>query len=130
MLNLTPREITFVRAVVHSGDRIYDLSRQLSETAPETVVHELTNMVRNQEARAVTDYDYRPGAEPPLEELFVEWRRSRTKDERENDDVAGVLFADAMQNAGTPGANDHGVERIGADAEQAIARLNARGEER
>lgn len=119
----------FVRAVVHSDDRVYDLSRQLSEAAPDAVVHELTNLVRNQEARAVTDYDYRPVAEPPLEELFIEWRRSRTKDERENDDVAGVLFAQAMQNAGMPGTNDYGVERIGDDAEKAIARLNGKAGE-
>ena len=99
----------FVRAVVHSDDRIYDLSRQVTEAAPAAVIHELTNLVRNQEAQAVTDYDYRPVAEPPIEEMFVEWRRSRTKDERENDDVAGVLFAQALQNAGMPDTNDYGV---------------------
>ena len=115
----------FVRAIVHSDDRIYDLSRQVSEAAPEAVIHELTNLVRNQEARAVTDYDYRPVAEPPLEEMFVEWRRTRTKDERENDEVGGVLFAQAMKNAEMPGTHDYGVDRIGDDAEKAIAQLNA-----
>ena len=114
----------FVRAVVHSDDRVYDLSRQVSDAAPDAVIHELTNLVRNQEARAVTDYDYRPVAEPPLEELFIEWRRSRTKDERENDDVAGVLFAQALKNAGMPGTHDYGVDRISDDAEKAISQLN------
>ena len=113
-----------VRAVVNSDTRIYDLTRQIVEAAPDAIIHELTNMVRNQEAKAVTDYDYRPVAEPPLADLYVEWRRSRTKSERDNDDIAKQLFQEALDNGDAPGTSDMGVAELTKSAEKAIAAVN------
>lgn len=113
-----------VRAVIHSDTRIYDLTRQIVDAAPDAIIHELSNMVRNQEAKAVTDYDYRPVAEPPLAELYVEWRKSRTKSERENDDIAKQLFQDALDNGETPHTSDMGITKLTKTAEHAIAAVN------
>ena len=117
-----------VRAIVRSDERIYDLSQQLTAAAPDAVIHELTNVVRNQEAVAVDDYDYRPVSEPPLEELYVEWRKTRTRRERENDDVAAELFAQALKNSSAPGSSDYGADKLEERTNEAIETLQGQRE--
>ena len=116
-----------VRAVVESDDRIYDLSNQLLQASPEARVHEIVNQVQNVEAMAITDYDYDPVAEPPMDELFIEWRKTRTSTERDNDDTARALFNEALRNAQAPGTSDFGIGPLTDRAERVLETLGRLG---
>ena len=65
-----------VKAIVESDERIYDLSERLLAASPRAAVFELVNRVGNDEVKAITDYDYADVAEPPVEELVDEWRKT------------------------------------------------------
>ena len=109
-----------VRAIVQSDERVYDLSARLLSGSPKVKIHELINQVRNEAAIAITDHDYQPVTEPPIEELYTEWRKTRTGTEREKDETAQALFIEAIQNAQAPGTSDFGIGALQMEADKLL----------
>lgn len=116
-----------VRVVVQSDDRIYDLSSQVLQASPKALVHEIVNQVQNVDAMAITDYDYEPVVEPPMDELFIEWRKTRASTERSNDETARALFNEALRNAQAPGTTDFGIGPLTEKAENVLKALTRLG---
>ena len=112
-----------MRAIVQSDERIYDLSARVLSGSPKVKIHELINQVRNEAAVAITDHDYQPVTEPPIEELYTEWRKTRTSTEREKDETAQALFTEAIQNAQAPGTSDFGIGALQMEADKLLDEL-------
>lgn len=95
-----------VRARVRSTERIYDLTDRVLAGSPGIAIHELVNSVDNEEHAPAAETA--PAAEPPIEDLFDEWRKTRTGDEREADDTARGILREALKNAEAAGTSDFG----------------------
>ena len=115
-----------VKAIVESEERVYDLSDRLLAGSPGAAVFELVNRVGNDDVKAITDYDYAEVAEPPVEELFDEWRKTRGGEEREADETINALFREAIANAQVPGTSDFGIGKLAAEFDAIRARLTGR----
>ncbi len=114
-----------VKAVVLSDERVLDMAERLRAGSPKAAVVELLCRVGNDEAKAITDYEYTDVAEPPVGELFDEWRKTRGGEGRGADAAIGRLFAEALANAEAPGTSDFGIGALAAEFDQLRARLAA-----
>ena len=73
---------------------------------------ELVNRVDNPDGGTATNHAEVDESERPIQELFGEWRRNRLGEERENDETAVRIFAEAVRNGQAPGTSDFGLGRI------------------
>ena len=117
-----------VKAIVESEERVYDLNERLRKGSPKAAVFELVNRVGNEDAMAITDYDYADVAEPPITELFDEWRKTRGGEQREADETLNALFGESLANAQAPGTSDFGIGALTAEFEEIRARLTGRAQ--
>ena len=118
-----------LRATVHSSRRLYDLSSRLVAVAPRVRLHELVNYVENDTAKDLREHDWEPvDSTEPIEKLWTKWRKTRTGSEREADETAAALFAEAVRNAEAPGTSRFGIDRLESEVERAADALSyARG---
>ena len=118
-----------LRATVLSENRIYNLAERLCAASPGVRIHELVNRVENAGERGFTNGGDEE-AEAAIEELFGEWREARLGTERENDETACAVFAEAVRNGQAPGTSDFGAGELENEFERlrsAIAAVTSRG---
>lgn len=113
-----------VHARVESAERVYDLAERVAERSPTARVHRLVNVVENSTPEGLTIGD-EDETEPPLRELYGEYRRSRMPEEREPDEAMIALFDEALRNAQAPGTSDFGIGALERRADDILARLAA-----
>ena len=114
-----------LKARVVSDDRIHDLASMVRELEPGIVIHELRNPVTNPEKLAAREIAFEDRPEPPIDELYEEWRRDRQGEEREADDGAVELFKTALQAVREPTDDPFGIKRLEERFEAIAARLRA-----
>ena len=107
-----------LRATVTSATRIYDLSERVYGASPKVRIHELINRVDNAERHAITDDGDDDEPEGRIEDLFGQWRETRLGTERENDEAAGAVFAEAIRNGQAPGTSDFGAGKLEAEFDE------------
>ena len=69
------------------------------------------------------DLEYAASEEPPLPELYHEWRKSRGAEDREEDHAAVSLLEEALHNVEAPGTSDFGVGELTRKVDALLARL-------
>ena len=112
-----------LRATVTSANRIYNLSERVYGASPRVRIHELINRVENAEKRAITDGEDESAPEGQIEDLFRQWRETRLGPERENDDAAGAVFAEAVRNGQAAGTSDFGTGRLEDEFDELRTRI-------
>ena len=116
-----------LKARVESDEPIPNLADQLHEWSPGCAVFNLFNDVAHRRVKAISE-DESDGQEPPMEELFMEWRETAaTKGQRTaTNEKVRSLFAQALGNAGQDEAQDFGAAGLAGRAEETLAALAAK----
>ena len=112
-----------LKATVHSEDRLHDLATAVRDLQPDIVIHELRNPVANPSRIENPEIDFEEQPEPPLDELYAEWRRDRQSTEREADDGAVELFRTALHAVREPTDDPFGIKKLEDRFETIAARL-------
>ena len=111
-----------LKARVVSDDPIPDLADRLAEWAPRCAVFELINTITNQPVKAI-DPGGKEGPEPPLEELFREWRTSAAHGVKAPDEAVVALFEQALGSTGQAAAADFGLTPLKLNAQETLSAL-------
>ena len=116
-----------LKARVESDEPIPNLADQLHEWSPGCAVFNLFNDVAHHRVKAISE-DESDGQEPPMDELFMEWRETAaTKGQRTaTNEKVRSLFAQALGNAGQDEAQDFGAAGLAERAEETLAALVAK----
>ena len=85
-----------LRARIRSADRLHDLADEIRRGTTDCAMHDIVNEVENPGAADAGDLEFEETAEPPLEDLYRDWRRDRGRTERGEDDRAVDLFKTAL----------------------------------
>ena len=118
---------TILKARVVSDEPILDLADQLAGWSPECDVFEIVNDLTHRQFEAI-DLQAEPEAEPPLEDLFLEWRRSAARGVQASDEAALEAFRELLGGAGVGKPSDLGVAALHKRAEEALGALRTSGE--
>ena len=110
-----------LKARVASDDPIPDLADRLAEWSPRCAVYELLNTIKNQRVKAI-DTSGEEDAEPPLDELFREWRTNAAHGVKAPHEAVGALFAQALGSAGQTAA-DFGLTPLKLSAQETLVAL-------
>ncbi len=115
----------FLKATVKSDDPIPDLAEQVAERAPACVIFNLVNDVRNRRVKPIGGGDDEEDGEPPMDELFAEWRETAATGRATKAPVETVLalFREALGGAGDEGGPDFRVTELSIRAERAMRAL-------
>ena len=116
------------KARVTSDDPILDLADQLSAWSPDCDVFDLVNNITHREIEAI-DTEASPEAEPPLDQLFLEWRSSAARGMKASDDAALAVFREVIGERDAEATPDLGTRAIVEQAEAALAALGGASEE-
>ena len=113
----------FLKAVVKSDDPIPDLADRVAEWSPKCVIFNLVNEVANRPVKAIRGGE--DGAEPSIDDLFLEWRSTAatgraTKAPR---DTVLALFREAVAGSRDEDGPDFGLTRLTAQAHGVLAAL-------
>ena len=113
----------FLKAVVRSDDPLPELAERVAEGSPGCVIFNLVNEVANRPVKPIRGAD--EGAEPDIDDLFLEWRNAAatgraTKAPR---DAVLALFRTALAGSGEGGGADFGLTEITARAEGLLGAL-------
>ncbi len=120
---------SFLRAAVTSDDPLPDLADRVAAWSPECFIHNLVNEVAN---RRWTPIRAREGdaedGEPPLDDLFAEWREEGATRKHLQAPLETVLelFREAVAQADEEDGPDFGVSGLVVRAERAMASLRGR----
>lgn len=116
-----------LKARVESEEPIPNLADQLAEWSPECAVFNVFNDVANRRAKPISDDDGDAGEEPPMEELFMEWRGSAATAGQRNapHETVRDLFAQARGTVGHEEEYDFGATSLAARADETLAALAA-----
>lgn len=95
--------------------------------SPRCLIHDVLNIVDNPAAEAGPLRDFREEDEPPIDELYREWRRDRGSTSLEADEKAVELLETALAAgaSGEPVPDPFGLGRIAAEFERIVDRLKA-----
>ena len=113
----------FLKAVVRSDDPLPDLADRVAEWSPDCVIFNLVNEVANRPVKPIRGAD--DGAEPDVDDLFLEWRHAAatgraTKAPR---DTVLALFREAVAGSGDGSGPDFGLTELAVRAEGVLAAL-------
>lgn len=114
---------SILRARVVSDEPVPDLMDRLAEWSPRCHVFHVANAVRKQAVKAVATHPS-DGSEPPIEELFEEWRTTRGARMAAPAEAVRSLFSEAL-GAAAGDAPDFGTARLAAEADRVLASLAA-----
>ncbi len=114
-----------LKARVVSDEPIPNLADQLYEWSPECAVFNVANDVANHRAKSISEAESDDGPEPPMEDLFMEWRGSAaTRGQRTAaDERVRALFVQALGTGGREEGADFGVGDLTARAKETLAAL-------
>ena len=115
---------SILKARVVSEDPIPDLGDRLREWSPGCAVFDLRNPITNQPLKAI-DTDEVAGPEPEVEELFLEWRGTRTSGLRASHAAVAEAFREA-RGAGPDATPDFGLSPLETAADETLDALAAR----
>lgn len=116
-----------LKARVRSEHPVPDLADQLLRWSPKCAVFNLTNEVTSRRVKAIDPgEDDGDAAEPPMPELFAEWRASAATGAKAPDEIVNRLFADALDGAGQElGDLDFGADALEVRAQAVLDSLRA-----
>ena len=117
---------TILKATVNSEDRMHDLAAMVREIEPGIVIHEIRNPVTNPSRIEGQEIAFEDRPEPPIDELYEEWRRDRQTVEREADDSAVELFRTALKAVREPTEDPFGLKKLEERFEAIAARLQTK----
>ena len=113
----------FLKAVVASDDPIPDLADRVAKWSPKCVIFNLVNEVANRRVRPIGGAD--DGAEPGIDDLFVEWRHSAAtgRAKKAPGDEVVALLRDAVAGSGDADGPDFGLTELTMRAEGVLTAL-------
>ena len=113
----------FLKAVVKSDDPIPELADRMAEWSPECVIFNLVNEVASRPVKAISGAE--DGAEPSIEDLFLEWRSTAAtgKATKAPQDKVLALFRDAVAGSGDEDGPDFGLTQLTVQAEEVLAAM-------
>lgn len=120
-----------LKARVESDEPIPNLADQLAEWSPQCSVFNVFNDVANRRAKPISEDDGDAGQEPPMEGLFMEWRKTAaTAGQRKaTDETVAALFAQARGTVGQDEQHDFGAADLAERAEKTLTSLAAQKRE-
>ena len=115
----------FLKAVVKSDDPIPDLADRVAEGSPECVIFNLVNDVGNRPVKPISGSGKDNGAEPSIDDLFVEWRSTAATAKATKAPRGTVLelFRQAVAGSGDEDGPDFGLTQLTMRAEGVLAAL-------
>ena len=113
----------FLKAVVRSDDPLPELADRVAEWSPDCVIFNLVNEVANRPVKPIRGTD--EGAEPDVDDLFLEWRNTAAtgRATKAPPDTVLALFRAAVAGSGGGDGPDLGLTEITARAEGLLAAL-------
>lgn len=116
-----------LKARVESDEPIPNLADQLAEWSPQCSVFNVFNDVANRRAKPISEDDGDAGQEPPMEDLFMEWRETAatTGQRKAPAETVGALFAQARGAVGQEEQHDFGAADLAERADKTLSSLAA-----
>ena len=112
LLDASELRNTILSAAIRTPDRMYDLVERITGADPSILIHNLRNEVDNPDARDAALLNFDEVTEPPLDEMYRQWREERLTPERGSDDAAVALFNKAIAALDGHTADPFGIETL------------------